>query len=335
MSAKENLIVFSPGSAGFQPAFNLLKHVFNTRGPGSLLKVVLVVLSIFRFSCPPSYAFDQTHKLFTTGLKKYAKPNGVAYAKWKKNRAGLDSYFKDLETLTAEEYEKFNALQKKSLWLNVYNALAIRLVIDNYPIDGNNAGYPRNSFRQIPNVWKAASCTVAGKKDVSLYVIFHSMMRKDVHDSRTHFAIVPASRGAYPLQAEAFQESKVDEQLATIARKFMDNPENLSADLSTGTIYVSHIFKWFPLDFMESSDGKPQAFPPPADDQVVRDYVLKFLPVDQQEKLRSLPVRIVYRSYDWALNDTAAAKSGNELKDQSQLKDQAQVENSAPVILSK
>lgn len=275
----------------------------------SLLPATLIFLA-FSLLASPSFAFDHSHKLFTADLRKYVKKNGVNYEKWKQKRAGLDRYFKELESVTAEDYASFNERQRKALWLNVYNALAIRLVLEQYPINGKNANYPANSIRQIPDVWKSASCKMAGK-DVSLYVIFHSMMRKDFHDCRSHFAIVPASRGAYPLQPEAFQESKVEQQLEKITKAFMANRENLSADVSSNTIYVSHIFKWFPLDFLALEGGKIP-FPPPADDDVVRNYVLPFLNKEEQEQLKGKQAKIEYKKYDWTLNDAMNSVSSIE-----------------------
>lgn len=272
--------------------------------------IALLLLCCFSLLAPQASAFDHSHKLFTAELKKYVKKNGVLYDKWKQKREGLDRYFKELETITAEEYAAFTERERKALWLNVYNALAIRLVLDQYPIKGKNANYPANSIRQIPDVWKAAVCKTTGK-DVSLYVIFHSMMRKDFHDCRSHFAIVPASRGAYPLQPEAFQEAKVEQQLEKITKSFMANRENLSADLSSNTIYVSHIFKWFPLDFLFLQGGKIP-FPPPADDDVVREYVLPFLHKEEQEQLKGKQAKIVYKNYDWTLNDALQSVSSNE-----------------------
>ncbi len=274
------------------------------------LAILSVTGSVSFLACSPAFAFDHSHKLFTAELKKYVKKSGVHYEKWKQKRAGLDRYFKELEAVSAEDYASFSEKQKKALWLNVYNALAIRLVLDQYPINGKNANYPASSIRQIPDVWKSASCKMTGK-EVSLYVIFHSMMRKDFHDCRSHFAIVPASRGAYPLQPEAFQEARVEQQLEKITKSFMANRENLSADLPSNTIYVSHIFKWFPLDFLSAEGGKIP-FPPPADDDVVRNYVMQFLRKDEQEQLKGKQPKIVYKNYDWTLNDALQSVSSNE-----------------------
>ena len=298
LSACQRIIDQRPLAAALRP----------TRMMPLLLCAALILISAF--ACAPAAAFDHSHKLFSAELKKYVKKDGVLYEKWKSKRAGLDHYFTQLQSITADDYAQFTEKQKKALWLNVYNALAIRLVLDQYPIKGKNANYPAASIRQIPDVWKAAVCNMTGK-DISLYVIFHSMMRKDFHDCRSHFAIVPASRGAYPLQSEAFQEMKVEQQLEKITKAFMANRENLSADLSSNTIYVSHIFKWFPLDFLSAPGGKIP-FPPPADDDVVRNYVLPFLRKDEQEQLKDKQAKIVYKNYDWALNDALQAVSSSE-----------------------
>lgn len=267
------------------------------------IKPLVSLLLLSAFSVSSAFAFDHSHKTFSAELKKYVRKDGVNYEKWKSHRDGLDQYFKELEGISESDYLAFTNEQKKALWLNVYNALAIRLVLDRYPIDGKNSSYPKDSIRQIPDVWKAASCKVAGK-EVSLYVIFHSMMRKDVHDCRVHFALVPAARGAYPLQTEAFSDGHVEEQLDKITKSFMANRANLSADLKSNTIFVSHIFKWFPLDFLAASDGK-MPFPPPADDDVVRSYVLHYLKKPEQEQLKDKQAKIIYKDYDWALNDAA------------------------------
>lgn len=288
----------------------IFSEVVNVHFRRFIFLAIVCVTSFSLLAALPAFAFDHSHKLFTVELKKYVKKNGVLYEKWKQKRAGLDRYFKELEAISAEDYASFSEKQRKALWLNVYNALAIRLVLDQYPINGKNANYPASSIRQIPDVWKSASCRMAGK-DVSLYVIFHSMMRKDFHDCRSHFAIVPASRGAYPLQPEAFQEARVEQQLDKITRSFMANRENLSADVPSNTIYVSHIFKWFPLDFLSAEGGKIP-FPPPADDDVVRNYVMHFLRKDEQEQLKGKQPKIVYKNYDWTLNDALQAVSSSE-----------------------
>ena len=47
--------------------------------------------------------------------------------------------------------------------------------------------------------------------------------------------------------------------------------------------------------------------PMPSDNEVVRDYVVQFLPKDTKQKLEGKSVEIIYAPYDWALNEDLGA----------------------------
>jgi len=254
-----------------------------------------------------AFAFDHSHKLFSAELRKYAKSDGVQYAEWKKNHSGLDKYLETLSALTDDEYKEFDAQQKKSLWLNAYNAMAVKLVMDHYPLMGDNPDYPRNSVRQIPNTWDAISWKIAGR-DVTLYTIAHDILRRD-RDCRAHFAIVPATRSGGTLQTKAYEPRTVEAELNEITREFLAKKENLSCDFDKGTLTVSQIFKWFPLDFLVCTGDGKMPMPPPTDDEIVRAYVKQFLPQETKEKLEGKEMKIIYAYYDWSLNETASSKS--------------------------
>lgn len=271
---------------------NFLKSLFLGTG--------LALLSI-TFLAPDSLAFDQKHTLFTSQLQKFVKANGdIDYAKWKKDRAGLDKYLQELSELPEAEYKTFSKKEKRSLWLNAYNALAIKLVLDHYPIHGSIKNYPSNSIRQIPNTWDAVKYRIVGR-EASLYTIEHEYLRK-AKDCRIHFAVTPASHGGAPLPRKAFNARSVDDELAKLTQQFMAKPENLSCDIEKGTITVSQIFKWFPLDFIDGTGPLPM--PPPPDDDVVKTYVMNFLPPRSRKQLEGKDVHIIYAPYDWSLNDT-------------------------------
>lgn len=239
--------------------------------------------------------------MFSKELRKYVNDEGlVNYSKWKEERQGLDNYLDLLSKLSNEEYKSFSRLEKRSLWLNAYNALAIKLVLDHYPIKGEQSKYPKSSIRQIPGTWDAVSSKVAGQ-DLTLYGIVHDKLRK-AKDCRTHFAIVPASKGGGRLQRKAFQARTVLDDLARLQKEYLGKPANLCFDKEKQCIVVSQIFKWFPLDFMTGTDGRIP-MPPPKDDDVVREYVMPFLPAKLQKELAGKNVPIIYAPYNWALNE--------------------------------
>jgi hypothetical protein len=269
----------------------------------SLLSITLMPQSVF--------AFDHSHKLWTAELRKYIKPDGVLYARWKEHRQGLDKYLESLSELTEDDYKTFDVQQKEALWLNAYNALTIKLVLDHYPISGSNPEFPSDSIRQIPNTWDAVSGKIAGR-DVTLYTIAHDILRRD-RDCRTHFAIVPASRGAGMMQTEAYQPRDIEVELSEDTRSYLSRPENLSCNVEKGTLTVSQIFKWFPLDFLGCTGDGRIPMPPPQDDDVVRDYVTQFLPRELKAKVQGKNFKVIYAPYDWTLNDASAPESATGL----------------------
>jgi hypothetical protein len=249
-------------------------------------------------------AFDHSHKLFSAQLHKFVRDDGVRYASWKADQSGLDKYLETLSALTEDEYKHFDVQQKEALWLNAYNALAIKLVLDHYPIKGSDPEFPPNSIRQIPNTWDAISRKIAGR-EVTLYTIAHDILRRD-KDCRTHFGIVPASKGGGAIQTSAYEPIDVEAELNLITRDYMAKPENLSCDIEKATLTVSQIFKWFPLDFLACTGDGLLPMPPPQDDDVVRDYVTQYLPRQVRAKIKGKELKVIYAPYDWALNESAS-----------------------------
>ncbi|MBY0547209.1 MAG: DUF547 domain-containing protein [Candidatus Obscuribacterales bacterium] len=267
--------------------------------------LLLMPLMIFFAIMPSSAAvkFDHEHKLFSEELKKYVRPDGVRYKAWIKDRAKFNQYLDELRAVTAQDYTGFSDLEKKALWLNTYNALALKLVMDNYPIQGNNSDYPANSMRQIPDCWKAVRWNVAGR-DVDLFTLKHKILRSEIQDYRTHFSVVPASMGGPRLAAKAFAPDDINERLTTNMKTYLTNPEHLQFAPDQNTIKVSRIFRWFLLDFVKrDADGKA-VFPPPSDDEIVQEFSMQFAPESVRKQFDGKKAKVEYLPYDWTLNES-------------------------------
>lgn len=259
----------------------------------------------FLFPLPAEAEFDHKHKQFTAAMKKYVRPDGVRYKSWKADRKKFDEYIQTLESLTAEEYDLFSAIEKKVLWLNAYNALALRLVLNNYPIQGSNRDYPTNSMRQIPDCWRAGKLKIAGR-DVDLFTIKHQILRSEIQDIRTHFSVVPASKGGPVLSPRAFTPIDVDARLTANMNVYLKDEAHLKFEPEQNTIKVSRIFRWFTLDFVgKDASGKP-VFPPPPDAEIVQEFVLRFAPKEVQEAFADKRAKVEFLIYDWSLNESAA-----------------------------
>src|SRR5215470_13249467 len=107
-----------------------------------LAPTAVVVVMALSGALPALAKFDHSHQLFTSGLRRYVTDAQVHYAQWQKDQGALDSYLKQLAAISPAEYAHFTDGQKKALWINAYNALTIKVVLDHYPINGTKPYYP-------------------------------------------------------------------------------------------------------------------------------------------------------------------------------------------------
>lgn len=270
---------------------------------------LLVVLLLSTPTCSAAFAaakFDQNYSLFRRDLERYVEKGDVHYRLWQKNQDRLKLFLKSLETLSPEEFETFTPDQKHAFWLNVYNALTIKVVLDHYPIHGNSTQYPANSFRQIPGDWENGKFNVMGK-EISLYDIEHDKLRREVHDPRSHFAVVCAANSCAHLNRKPYLGSHLQNQLEEATRRFLRDPNNLSFDKKRSTFMVSKIFSWFTLDFAAKAGYTKMPFPPPADEDIIIDYTRAYMPSDLYNEVNELRkqkrLKFDYLPYDWGLND--------------------------------
>jgi len=174
-----------------------------------------------------------------------------------------------------------NRNEKLAFWINTYNILAIKVVIDHAPLKSiRDAG----SF--FSPVWKKPAGMIAGKQR-SLHEVEHEILRT-MGEPRIHFAIVCASVSCPDLRREAYRAATLDAQLDDQTRRFLNTPGK-GMKISGNNIYISKIFDWFADDFTAS--GGVDAF--------VRKYrTEKPLATDS----------LTYLDYDWSLNGNPTAK---------------------------
>lgn len=228
----------------------------------------------------PARAEDKVdHSSFDAQLKRYVDDKGlVDYKTWKeKDAKALDAYIAKLGSV---DEGKLSRGEKFALWINAYNAITIKSVIDKYPI---------KSIKDI-DAWKAEVWTVAGKKNISLDHIEHKILRP-MGDPRIHFAIVCASKGCPFLRAGAFTGDKIDEQLEEQVQKALGDPSKTKVDAGSKTVYASKVLDWFGDDFGASETQRltwlAKHFKDPASKKVA---------LDNDAKLK-------FMDWDWSLNE--------------------------------
>ena len=200
-------------------------------------------------------------------------------------------YVRSLEAFARAEPERFaSKADRLAFWVNAYNLMAIKAVVDQYPTRSI-----RDGGSLLRPIWKRTIGTVAGRER-TLDDIEHGILRRQFDDPRVHFAIVCASLSCPDLRPEPYEGERLDAQLDDAARAFLSNPTKGLVPGEGGTsARVSSIFKWFAGDFAQA--GGVAAFIKAKADPALASKI----PGLTDSGLSYLP-------YDWSVNDTARSQ---------------------------
>ena len=239
-------------------------------------------------------------------LKTYVDEEGmVNYKQLKQNRQKLDAFVTALANLDNKIYEKWSDPQKIVFWLNAYNALTLKVIIDNYPIKPSfwrSKKFPENSIRQISGVWSKIKFNIMGRK-LSLGDIEHKILRKKFDEPRIHMGLVCAAKGCPPLRNKPYINQKshfhvFDPQ----TERFLSDPKKFEIDYENKIVYLSPIFKWFAKDFKKYA-GK-QNLPGLNSEQTgVIKFIRQHLNDKEKQFINKNTFKIKYLKYDWSLNE--------------------------------
>ncbi len=227
--------------------------------------------------------YANIHDTWDKLLKKHVLSGKVDYQGFKADLGKFNTYLKELSKADISNYS-----QKKKLafWINAYNAYMIKLILNNYPL---------KSILDISQPWKQKICKVAGKV-VDFDFIRHKILRIEHQEPRIHFAIVNASIGSPDLQPFAFRANMIDAQLGYAAKRFFGSEKYFKVleneeDGCYIYIHINNLFKWFDDDF--GSNKKERVA-----------FIFPYTEGENQRLIeKSETIKIIYKEYDWNLND--------------------------------
>lgn len=158
------------------------------------------------------------------------------------DRAALDRY---VDRLAAVPIGAYNRSEQMAYWINLYNALTVRLVLDHYPIASIRDIDP--SPRPLSGgPWDDTLVEIDGTP-VSLYDILHRILRPIFGDPRVHYALSCAALGCANLQPEPFRGDRLDHQLSKAAMAYVNDPRCIS--LEDDELGLSSLYRWYREDF--------------------------------------------------------------------------------------
>lgn len=199
----------------------------------NILKSISVAVMLFAFSLSSQAQtdfFDQTN----TFLSNYVKSGKVNYEQISQNTETLDELVRAVAT-----YELTGTKKDKAFYLNAYNVLVIKSVVDNYPI---------SSPLDVEGFFDAKTHTVAGKS-TTLNGIENNIIRPTYNDARIHFALVCAAKGCPKIKGKAFTSANQDIMLEANTKASMNDNNFIRVDEASKTVKISKIFEWYKVDF--------------------------------------------------------------------------------------
>jgi len=200
------------------------------------------------------------------------------------DRARLDAYIDGLATVAVGT---LNRDEQLAYWINLYNALTVRVVLDHYPVDSiRDIDISPGFFADGP--WGKKLVRVDGE-EISLDDIEHRILRPIWRDPRIHYAVNCASLGCPNLQPFPYEAATVSRMLEAAARVFIASDR--AVFFEGDKLGVSKIYDWFADDFGRT-------------DAEVIAHIAQYAPPELNKRLAGQTDIDMYR-YDWQINDAS------------------------------
>lgn len=223
----------------------------------------------------------------------------VNYKALIKDHSYLDRFILSLESISPEEYEFWTDEDTIAFWINLYNALSIKTIIDNYPL---------TNLEKKQYLWKKNNFIIMGKK-ISLEHIKHEILRKEFNDPRILMALCDGTRGSGIIRNRPYTGKNLSQQLSQQSELFINSINNFEIILNDSQIYISPIFKWYGKDFIKnySTDKKYKGLK--KTERATMNFIEHYLTPEKRNYLYSKIYFIDYSEYNWQLNDISNSRS--------------------------
>jgi len=259
------------------------------------MKPILLIITTLTALIPSLFAFEGepvtvppgiNHDAWDQLLAKYVNDSGlVAYADWKAKQDDLKRLDQYLAQFAETPAAPATGDDKAASLINLYNALTVRTILENYPTD---------SIQSLIKPFDTKRLKVGGK-EVSLNDIEHGALRPLI-GYRAHAVLVCAARSCPPLQRLAYRADRLNAQIDTAYLVWLGRDDLNRFLPAEKKVEISSIFNWFKEDFDKAGGPKK--------------VLAKHAPENARHFLASGNYEIIYLPYNWGLNDQGARGKG-------------------------
>jgi Protein of unknown function, DUF547 len=221
-------------------------------------------------------------------LTRYVRIGGdgvhrVAYSRvTPADRAALGDYIAGLARLPISSYDRPEQL---AYWINLYNALVVRVVLDHYPISSIRDVAPA-SAQSSAGPWDQKLVEIEDQP-VSLGDIQNRILRPIWRDPRVLYALSCGAVGCPNLQPEPYQAERLEHQLSKAAMAYVNDPRCIR--IEDDRLGVSSLYRWYAPDF-----GGP--------DTAIINHLMAYAEPKLAMQLERFE-KVSDDGFDWRLND--------------------------------
>lgn len=236
----------------------------------------------------PYSAQTINHQIWDTFLIRYIHPeNGINLLDYsqasKQGKKQLNKYIKQLATTKIVHY---NRQEQKAFWINLYNALTVRLIVNAYPVESiQSVKLKKLSFSEF-SPWDRQLVALNGVK-LTLNNIEHKILRSYWSDPRIHYAVNCASISCPNLANQAYTAENIEAMLNNAAISYINHPRAVKF-IDSKTIKLSSIYQWYSEDF----GGY---------DEAILSHLKQYAKRPLTNQLKAFSGRMTYH-YNWDLN---------------------------------
>ena len=239
-------------------------------------------------------------------LQKYVKEGRVDYPGLRSDSQELDRYVKSLRKVSPDEYNNWSSVSRKAFWINAYNAICLKQVIEHYPCEAQTlfrfALFPRHSPQNVDGFFSKKKYRVLDEV-YSLDLIQRLVLRVRMHDVKLLFGASPASRGGPRLRSTVYEGPHLKEQLEDQIKDMISRPNHFRIDRSRHAALLSEFFQWFGEDFIPLMDRTFDKPTTKESERATLEFIMDYVPKEDTEFLKDPTVKVDYEKLDWALNE--------------------------------
>jgi hypothetical protein len=235
--------------------------------------------------------FDFSYPYYSRVLSIGVQGNRVDYQRLKTGRADLDS---TIDRIASADLSNTGQNERMAFYINAYNAITLRSVIDNYPVE---------SMQEIDGVWDKKTWLVAGDQ-LTLNEIEHDILREQFSDPRIHSAVNCAAIGCPPLRRKPYLPDSLDRQLEAASMNFSQSMEYNRLLPDKKKAELSSIFDWYGKDYI-AQYFRENRYPKLSDkENAALSFIIEHNPEPIRKELEEVEFEeVTYLEYDWSLND--------------------------------